>query len=166
MVEDIKVKRSFGPIGGTFKQIHPLPITPEQSDVIPIPLLEVKYDHGFSEEQVYLIKLKKQAIEKRNLTEEPVTLEEMQEVIVPYMRIIRTTAFILNPEKVKKVKEPRVAKTKTPRVAKPKIVKEKKLTQKAIKQRLDDIIYIMFSGTPLSEEDDAFFKEHTRKPTI
>ena len=164
MVEDIKVKRSFGPIGGTFKQVASLPITSEQAES-PEPIVP-KYEHGFSEEQVYLIKLKKQAIEKRNLTEEPVTLEEMQEVIVPYMRIIRTTAFILNPEKVKKVKESRVAKTKTPRVAKPKVAKEKKLTQKAIKQKLDDIIYIMFSGTPLSEEDDAFFKEHTRKPTI
>lgn len=115
------------------------------------------YDHGFTPEEVITITAKKKELEKRNLAEEPVTLEEFKDIVVPYQRIQRTEVFNLNPEKEKKV-----------RVIKEKVVKEKvvRLTKKYIESKITEIVYKMARGEELLEEETEFFNKHTSKEGI
>jgi hypothetical protein len=122
------------------------------ADVLP----EV-YLHGFTEEEVTLIKLAKTKLDKRNLLEEPVTLTEFKEIVVPYQRILRTTAFNLNPEKVKPVR--------IPKVPKPKVIKEpkvKKLTKKFIQEELSRLIFSQAMGDVLTDDESIFILTHTK----
>lgn len=115
------------------------------------------YDHGFTVEEVISITAKKKQLEKRNLSEEPVTLEEFKDIVVPFQRIQRTEIFNLNPEKEKKV-----------RVLKEKVVKEKvvRLTKKFIESKITEIVYKMARGEELLEEETEFFNKHTSKEGI
>ena len=115
------------------------------------------YDHGFTPEEVIDITAKKKELEKRNLAEEPVTLEEFKDIVVPFQRIQRTEVFNLNPEKEKKV-----------RVIKEKVVKEKvvRLTKKYIETKITEIVYKMARGEELLEEETEFFNKHTSKEGI
>ena len=115
------------------------------------------YDHGFTPEEVISITAKKKQLEKRNLSDEPVTLEEFKDIVVPFQRIQRTEVFNLNPEKEKKV-----------RVLKEKVVKEKvvRLTKKFIESKITEIVYKMARGEELLEEETEFFNKHTSKEGI
>jgi hypothetical protein len=112
------------------------------------------YSHGYSEEQERHIREQREKIFKRDLSVEPVTTEELRDVIIPYQRIIRTEAFILNPkkeEKEKKVREPKVPKEKKP----------KKLTKKFIQEELNRItMKELMQNEPLTEEEQKFYEEH------
>ena len=122
------------------------------SSIAEIPDTVPAYVHGFSEEEVIEIKKAKKLIEKRDLLAEPVTREEFRLTIVPWQRIHRTEEFNLRPVKPIKV----------PKVPKEKVVKEKKLTKKAIKERLGILIFRKFaSPEELTEEDILFLAEHT-----
>lgn len=120
-----------------------------------------KYEHGYTPQEVEDILAKKAALEKRiNNNGEPVSLEEFQSIVIPALRINRTTSFNLNPEKPKKApkepKEPKPKKEKSPSSKEP---KEKKLTKKQIQEKISSIIMAMAMGKEISEEDKAFFEE-------
>jgi hypothetical protein len=127
----------------------------------------VKYDHGYTEEQVILVTNARKELDKRDLVAFPVTLDEFKAIIIPFQRISRTTAFNLNPEKPKKVvkeKGEKLPATRKPRVAK--VVGEKKLTKKAIEEKLSDIIFKLATGTDITDEEQTFFTLHTTKSLI
>jgi len=109
------------------------------------------YVHGFSNEQVATIKEGKAGLDARNLAEEPVTLEEFKTIVVPWNRIHRVEQFILHIEKPKVAKTPRAKKIVVPKV--------KKLTKKAIKEKLDSIIGKKMFGAEVTEEEEAFYNE-------
>lgn len=116
------------------------------------------YEHGYSETQVIEITQAKENLEKRNLAEEPVTLEEFKTIIVPFQRIKRTTTFNLNPEKIKITKPKKEPK---PKVIKP--PKVKKLTKKYIESEMSRIIFAKAMEQELTEEDNLFIEAHTQK---
>lgn len=118
------------------------------------------YEHGYSVMEVDKIEKAKAEILKRDLQVEPVTIEELKEVIIPWNRIHRTTVFNLNPEKPKAEKKERVPKEKKERV--PREKKEKKLTKAEIKKRIESIIMKVAMGTATPEEE-AFYNEHTTR---
>ena len=101
------------------------------------------YSHGFSPEEVEKIKLAREEISKRDLVAEPVTLEEFQEIVIPYLRISRTTSFNLNAK------------------AKPK--KAPALTKKEINAQINAIAFKQATGESLTKEEEAFFKENAKK---
>jgi len=113
------------------------------------------YSHGVPPEQVEEVKKQKAELEKRIANGgEPVTLEEFKNIVIPFLRIHRTEVFLLTPVKEKKVREPRVPKEK--------VVKPKRLTKKAIKERIDAIIFKKFTTTEgVTEEEESFLNEHT-----
>lgn len=115
------------------------------------------YNHGFSEEQVHTITLAKSNLDKRNLSEFPVTLEEFKTIIIPWQRIKRTEAFNLNPEKPKKEKVIRVPKVKVPKEP-----KQKKLTKKFINDEMSRIIFKKAMGQELSPDELIFIEAHTQ----
>lgn len=146
-MEEVEVKRA-----------NPFETTlPDEQDV-------TIYSHGIPPEKVDLIKQQKADLEKRvNNGGEAVTLDEFKEIVIPWLRIHRTEAFILNKpkEKEKKVREPK--EPKAPRQPKaPKPPKEKKLTKKEIEKILNACIMKKALGQPLSEEEQAFFDEQTQ----
>lgn len=108
-----------------------------------------KYEHGYSLEQVERLKLAKAAIEKRNLAENPVTLEEFKTIIVPWNRVHRTEVFNLIPAKKVAAKKPRVAKVK-------------KLTKKALQEKLNDVIFRKASGNDITNEEEEFLAEQLK----
>ena len=118
---------------------------------ITVPEEKPKYDHGYTEEEVLRIKQRREEIFKRDLYAEPVTTEEFKTIIVPFCRINRTEKFILAPEKKSKV---------------PKAPKEKKLTKKEIKLRMNNIIIAKAMGQSVSQEDEIFFKENTKEEKL
>jgi len=130
----------------------PIPVEPEI----------VKYESGFTEDQEHEIVLKHSLISKRNLTEEPITLEEFRDVIVPYFRVKRTEAFNLNVGK-EKVKKERVVKEK---VVKEKVVKEKKLTKKEIEKQIMSLAFKKARGEDLTETEQEFFDKHVVKEEL
>lgn len=114
-----------------------------------IPEEVIKYTSGFTIEEEQSIKKAKVALELRDLLKEPVTLEEFKTIVVPWFRIVRTEDFIVNPEKVKKV-----------RVVKEKVVKEvkpKKPTKAFIKAEVQRLIFKLSRSEPFSEEENVFF---------
>jgi hypothetical protein len=113
------------------------------------------YEHGYTPEQVAIITANKKELERRNLSEVPVTLEEFKDIVVPYQRIQRTEIFNLNPEKEKKV-----------RVVKEKVVKIKKLTKKQIGEKVTEIVFKLARSEELTEEEQVFFKEHTTNDRV
>lgn len=120
------------------------------------------YDHGFSQEQVLLIKNKIKEIEKRDLATQPVTLEEFKLYVVPWQRILRTEAFILNPVKEKAVRgEKAIKEAKQPK--EPKVAKPKKMTKKATQEKLNEIIMKRVRKIELTEEEEIFYQEQTAK---
>jgi hypothetical protein len=119
-------------------------ITPVTLQTIPEEV--IKYTSGFTIEEEQLIKKAKTALELRDLLKEPVTLEEFKTVVVPWFRIVRTEDFILNPEKVKKV-----------RVIKEKEIKPKKPTKAFIKAEIQRLIFKLSRGEAFSEEETIFF---------
>lgn len=72
---------------------------------------------------------------------------------MPWNRIHRTEQFILHPPKVTK------AKTTRARTAKPKV---KKLTKKAIQEKLNGIVFKQATGETLTDEEQVFFTTHTK----
>jgi len=122
------------------------------------------YSHGIPLEKVDLIKQQKANLEKRiNNGGEAVTLDEFKEIVIPWLRIHRTEAFILNKpkEKEKKVRDPKEPKApRQPKVPKP--LKEKRLTKKETEKRLSVCIIKKALGQLLSEEEQAFFDEQAR----
>ena len=92
-------------------------IPPTKVTEIPEEKEKVPYNHGFSEEEVYKITSYINELEKRDLVEEPVSLEEFKNYVVPWYRIKRTEDFILNATKVKekKVREPKAPKEPKPK---------------------------------------------------
>jgi hypothetical protein len=119
-------------------------------------VVKPEYNHGFSEEEVYNIEKAKEELGRRDLLAQPVTLEEFKNIIVPFLRIKRTEAFILNPIKEKKVRVPREKLTKEPKP--PKV---KKLTKKEIKEKIDNLIFKKVMGEELTEEENIFFIAQT-----
>ncbi|MFA5670269.1 MAG: hypothetical protein WC967_13585 [Balneolaceae bacterium] len=128
--------------------LNPVPVEPE------IP----KYEHGYSEPEVAKIVKAMEGIKKRDLQLQPVTLEEMKEVVVPFQRIHRTTVFNLNPEKPKKEPKERVA--KEPKERKPRV---KKLTAAEKKKKINEIVMKMATGQDLTPEEEEFFNANTTK---
>jgi hypothetical protein len=118
-------------------------------------VVEKKYDHGYSPEEVVYITTKNKEISRRNLAEEPVTLEESRDIIIPFQRIQRTEVWNLNPEKEKKV-----------RVVKEKVVKVKKLTKKQIAEKVTDIVFKLARSEELTEEEEQFFKDNTNNTGV
>ncbi len=113
---------------------------------------EVKpYDHGYSEEEVHRITIARNEIVKRDLSKEPVTLEEFKTIIAPWFRIHRTEEFILHPAKEKVAKEP-----KAPKEAKP-----KKLTKKQTTELLTQLIFKLATGIPFTDSEKVFYFEQT-----
>jgi hypothetical protein len=121
-----------------------------------------KYDHGFSEEEVLKIKDEFKKLETRQAkTGECPSLDEFKSIVIPHCRIHRTEQFILNPVKVKAVKEPKIPKEKVAKVPKEKTLKVKKITQKEMKERqfrLQKIISLKAAGLAISESDIEFLK--------
>lgn len=113
------------------------------------------YDHGYTPEEVSSITIKKKELDKRNLSEEPITLEEFKDIVVPYQRIQRTEVWNLNPEKEKKV-----------RVVKEKVVKVKKLTKKQIAEKVTEIVFKLARSEELTEEEEQFFKDNTNNTGV
>lgn len=113
---------------------------------------ENTYDHGYSVEQVVKIKEEKQKIESRDLRENPVTLTEFKEIIVPWNRIHRVEAFNLNTVAKK------VTKAKKATVAKP-----KRMTKKAIAAKLEEIALKQLQDIALTEEETAFYDEQVQQ---
>lgn len=116
------------------------------------------YSHGFTDIEAAELKAAHNKLGKRNLSEEPVTLQEFRDIVVPYLRIVRTTAFNLNPEKIKPVKIPKIPKVKEPKVKEPKV---KKLTKKFIKEELSRLVFAQAIGETITEEDILFIATHT-----
>ena len=108
---------------------------------------EPKYSHGYSIERVDELKILKSAIELRDLGEQPVTLKEFKEVIVPWNRVHRVEQFVLFPEKQAKEKKTRAA------------AKPKKLTKKAIQDRLNTLIFAKATGKEITEEEQTFIND-------
>jgi hypothetical protein len=115
-----------------------------------------KYLSGYSEEEELRIKQGKKLLEDRDLTLEPVTLEEFKTIVAPWFRIHRTEQFILNPEKVKAVRIPKEPKVKIPKEAKP-----KKLTKAQVQSKFQSLVMKMAVGTEFTEEETEFFKLQT-----
>ena len=111
------------------------------------------YSHGFTDIEAAELKAAHNKLGKRNLSEDPVTLQEFRDIVVPYLRIVRTTAFNLNPEKIKPVKIPKIPKVKEPKV--------KKLTKKFIKEELSRLVFAQAIGETITEEDILFIATHT-----
>lgn len=127
------------------------------------------YSHGIEPSKVDSIIAAKIAIESRiNNGGEPVTLEEFKEIIIPWLRIHRTTEFILNRPKEKKAKEPREPKaSRAPKAPKePKPVKEKKMTKKDIEKLLNSCIMKMATGQTLTSEEQEFFNQQANVKII
>ena len=135
---------------------QPNRFAPSSVEVPEVPTV-INYSHGFSEQQVYEITLAKTNLDKRNLSEFPVTLEEFKTIIVPWQRIQRTVAFNLFPEKVKPVKVPKIPKVKVPKEPKP-----KKLTKKFINDEMGRLIFKRAMGQELSQEELTFIETHTQ----
>jgi len=114
-----------------------------------------QYDHGFSDQEVIMIKEGKKQLDKRLLEGKKPTLLEFKEIVVPWNRINRVEAFILNPEKKKVVRKKAVSTTVKGR-AKP---KTKKLTKAQIQNRINSIMLKMMSGEKVSEEDSKWYNE-------
>jgi hypothetical protein len=108
------------------------------------------YNHGFSDEEVFEITKRFKEIERRDLFEIPTTREEMRDIIVPMIRIRRTSAFILKDTKKKEIKPPREK-------------KPKKLTKKQMQEKLKAIQFKQAMGEELSEEENNFFNELLQK---
>jgi len=109
-----------------------------------------KYDHGYTDAQIEEIKAKFKELEKRDKSVTPVTKKELKEIVIPHIRIGRTTVMNLQKEKPAKVaREPKA----------PKPAKEKALSKKAIKAELTRI-YIKEVTTGLTEEEQAFLDKH------
>lgn len=104
-----------------------------------------EYSHGYTDEQAVSITTEFKAIQNRDLTVSPVTLDEMQRIIVPNARINRTTEFILQAKAVK-------AKTSRAKAA----PKPKKLTKKQIAGRLNDIVFKRAMGTATADDEEFF----------
>lgn len=73
-----------------------------------------------------------------------ITLDEFKTIVVPWIRQHREQQFVLHKPKAKPVRIP----------------KPKKLTKKAIKEKLQDILYRLNFGEDVSEEDKEFFTAH------
>lgn len=114
-----------------------------------------KYDHGFSDKQVATIKEGKLTLDSRDLTKFPVTLEEFKTIVVPWNRIHRVEQFILHPVKEKTTK---VKPIRTPRV--------KKLTKKAIAEKINSIVFKMATGEEVSTEEKTFYEEQVKASTL
>ncbi len=117
------------------------------------------YDHGFSEDQVSDILEKHKILMSRDLFAEPVTIEEMKQIVIPAIRINRTEDFILLKPKEKKVKVPKEPKE-------PKAPKPKKLTKKQITTRMNDLVFKKILGEELTEEENEFYEIHSAKSEL
>jgi len=115
-----------------------------------------KYVHGYTPEQELEIKEAKKAIDTRDWIEEPITLEEVKVVIVPFNRIHRVEQFVLHEVKAK------ATGTRTRAPAKAKVPRVKKLTKKAIQDRISELVMKQAVGETLSEEEQEFFNEHLK----
>jgi hypothetical protein len=117
-----------------------------------------KYVSGYSPEEEDRIKNAKVLIDKRDLSKEPVSLQEFRDIIAPWYRINRTEEFILHPEKVKTVRKAREA--KAPK--EPKEPKVKKLTKKQIQDKLSGLVMKLAMQVAFTEEEQVFFDEQTK----
>lgn len=115
-----------------------------------------KYVHGYSPEQELVIKEAKAAIDARDWVEEPITLEEVKTVIVPWNRLHRVEQFVLHEAKTKT----KVARARTP--AKAKVVRVKKPTKKMVEAKISELVMKQAIGESLSEEEQEFFNEHLK----
>lgn len=109
-----------------------------------------EYSHGYNEEDVKKLTLAKELVDKRDLIDFPVTLDEFKSVIVPYLRIQRTEAFNINTEivKVKSVKPP-----KPPSAA-------------ALKKRYKTIQKYILDEIEVNEEDMEFYTNYTTQESL
>lgn len=107
---------------------------------------EIKYDHGFSEEEVFRITEEYKRLQEKVSSGERLTLSE-QEIVFKHFRISRTEAFVLQELKVKPEKPEKIPKQKVEKIPKP-----KKQTKKQIKERLEFLIDKNFTEG-LSEEE-------------
>ncbi len=121
------------------------------------------YKHGYSNDDVTRITLAKKSIDARDLSEEPVTLDEVREAIVPWNRIHRVKEFNLHPVKQKVVKESSLTAGRKRVAAKPKV---KKLTKKFIAEELGKIVFKVALKEKLTEEEQAFYDEHSSKEEL
>lgn len=125
------------------------------------------YKHGYSEEAVTRITAAKKAIDARDLSEEPVSLDEVREVIVPWNRIHRVKEFNLHPVKVtgkkKVVKQSSLTVGRKRGAVKPKV---KKLTKKFIAEEIGRLVFKVALQESLTEEEQAFYEEHTSKEEL
>jgi hypothetical protein len=117
-----------------------------------------KYLSGYSIEEEDRIKRGKALIDKRDLSKEPVSLQEFRDIIAPWYRINRTEEFILHPEKVKTVRKVREA--KAPK--EPKEPKVKKLTKKQTQEKLAELVMKLAMQVAFTEEEQVFFDEQTK----
>jgi len=109
-----------------------------------------EYSHGYNEEEVKKITLAKELIDKRDLIDYPVTLNEFKVVIIPYLRIQRTEAFNINTEVVKvKVTKP----PKPPSAA-------------ALKKRYKTIQKSILDEVDVNEEDMEFYTNYTNQESL
>jgi hypothetical protein len=120
--------------------------------IAPIEEVVAPYVSGYSTEEEEAIRKARDLIYKRDLSEKPVTFIEFRDVIVPWYRINRTEEFILHPEKVKKVREPKA----------PKVLREPKvkaLTKKQTELKFQGLIMKLATKQPFTEEEEIFYKE-------
>ena len=113
------------------------------------------YSSGYTPAEEQTIRKLKEALELRDLVKEPVTLEEFRTIVIPWIIIDRTEAFVLNPEKIKVAKAAKVPKepgVKAPRVKKP--------TKKELQDRYIAVAMNVARGAEISAEDMEFYNNY------
>ena len=136
---------------------------PEQVTADSIQTEEKRYDHGFSEEEVARLKSLKAELDKKLLSGYRTTIEDMKNIVVPWLRVNRTEEFNLKAPKEKPPKAEKGEKApRKPREPKePKAPKAKKLTAKERKEinlRIQKIFALKAAGRELSDEDKEFIE--------
>lgn len=129
-----------------------------------VPPQEDKYDHGFTGEQVEDIRNKFKLLERKVDDGYVPTVEEFSTIVVPHVKIGRTTLFNLKvKEAAAKVKAPKAPKepkaSKELRVAKP-----KKLSKTAINAELSRLVNKKYAlNQQWTDEEQQFYAEHMPK---
>ena len=112
------------------------------------------YDHGYSDEEVIKIKLAFKELDKRKDEGYILSLEDMEKVIIPHIRIHRTEVFTIQ-DKIK-LDEEEKKRIKREKAQKDKPIKEKKMTKAAMKKRKDFLVEKLYTEGLSDEELKEF----------
>lgn len=117
----------------------------------------IKNSHGYTIDEVSEIKTKFKELEVKVLSGYTHSIEEYKTIVIPHIRINRSEAFNLFQKDVKE---------KPLKPIKEKVVKPKKLTKKAIKDKIEGCLGKLAFGEALSDDEWNFFNEHTKSEKL